>query len=236
MPPGSRQRDDPCAVHTDLAEEVRELALASEERLELCRQVRVVEAPKRGEGLVADLEQPQLADVLQAVHAEVAGRLSVEQVVRRLRDDDLPAVCCAHHARSPVDVRADVASLAHDRLARVHADPHAHRPVAEPRESLERRRDCVARRGERDEERVPLRVDLDPAVPFEGVAKCPAVLLEHVRVPLGAELVEQLRRALDVGEEERDGAGGELPHGGQAASTRAACAARTSSARRSRSR
>ena len=40
------------------------------------------------------------------------------------------------------------------------------------------------------------------------------MLGERVRVRLGAELVQQLRRALDVGEEEGDGAGGEIaPHG-----------------------
>jgi hypothetical protein len=49
-------------------------------------------------------------------------------------------------------------------------------------------------------------------MPFEGVANDAAVLLEHVRVPLCAELIEELRRALDVREEQRHGAGWEVPH------------------------
>ena len=47
---------------------------------------------------------------------------------------------------------------------------------------------------------------------LEGVAQHAAVLGQHVGVAI-AELLEQLRRALDVGEEERDGAGREVAHG-----------------------
>jgi hypothetical protein len=57
----------------------------------------------------------------------------------------------------------------------------------------------VAREGY--EERVALGVDLDAVVPRESVAEHPAVLGEDVRVAV-TELLEQARRALDVGEEE----------------------------------
>ena len=66
------------------------------------------------------------------------------------------------------------------------------------------------RRREGEEEGVALRVHLDPAL---GGARLPdhaPVLGERLRVALGAELVQQPRRALDVGEEEGDGAGGEV--------------------------
>jgi hypothetical protein len=45
---------------------------------------------------------------------------------------------------------------------------------------------------ERDEERVPLRVHLDPAVAREGLAQHATMLSEHVRVAL-PELVQKAR-------------------------------------------
>ena len=68
-----------------------------------------------------------------------------------------------------------------------------------------------SRRGrEREEEGVTLRIDLDPALPGAGLADDAAVLGERIGVGLGAELVQELRRALDVGEEEGNGAGREV--------------------------
>ena len=68
-----------------------------------------------------------------------------------------------------------------------------------------------SRRGrEREEEGVTLRVDLDPALRGTGLADDAAVLGERIGVALGAERVQQPRRALDVGEEEGDGAGREV--------------------------
>ena len=60
------------------------------------------------------------------------------------------------------------------------------------------------------EERVTLRVDFDAAVAREGIAINRVDARPALGVGLGAELVEQLRRALDVGEEEGDGAGGKV--------------------------
>ena len=65
------------------------------------------------------------------------------------------------------------------------------------------------RGGEGDEERVALRVDLDAAAGAEGGAQDAPVLGERVGVALGAERVQELRRALDVGEEERHRPGGQ---------------------------
>ena len=70
------------------------------------------------------------------------------------------------------------------------------------------RRERPGRRREGEEEGVALRVDLDAAVASARLADDAAVLGERLRVGLGAELVQQPRRALDVGEEEGDGAGG----------------------------
>jgi hypothetical protein len=48
----------------------------------------------------------------------------------------------------------------------------------------------------------------------ECLAQDPAMLSQRLRVPVCAELVQELGRALDVGEEERDGPGWQIaPHG-----------------------
>ncbi len=66
------------------------------------------------------------------------------------------------------------------------------------------------RRREGDEERVALRIHLDPAVRGDRLADDAAVRCERVGVRIGAELVEQLRRAFHVGEEEGDRPGRKL--------------------------
>ena len=68
------------------------------------------------------------------------------------------------------------------------------------------RRDGVVRRGERDEERVALRVDLEAAMPVDRVPQEVAVRREQAGVDV-AETPEQPGRALDVGEQEGDRAG-----------------------------
>ena len=58
-----------------------------------------------------------------------------------------------------------------------------------------------------------MRVDLDPVLSGAGLANHPAMLGERLGVALRPELAEQLRRVLDVREEEGDRAGGKLgPH------------------------
>jgi hypothetical protein len=91
----------------------------------------------------------------------------------------------------------------------VHAHAHADRRAAERLLTFTRRRKSVTRAREGDEERVALGVDLDAAVSLERGAERAPVLAQRLGVSV-AELVEQLRRAFDVGEEEGDRAGGEL--------------------------
>jgi Glucose / Sorbosone dehydrogenase len=113
--------------------------------------------------------------------------------------------------RCPMHVKTDVPLLGHDRLAGVDADPDVHGSVHECVLNAVRGEHRVARAGERDEERVALRVHFDPAVPGEHLAQCAAVLGEHLRVPF-AELIQKACRALDVREEQSDRAAGKLPH------------------------
>src|SRR5262245_7811859 len=92
--------------------------------------------------------------------------------------------------RAGVDADADLKGSSFERL----------RPLAR---SLER----AGCSGERVKERVALRIHLDTSVTHEGCTQESPVLCKGLRVHLRPELMQQLRRALDVGEEERDGAG-----------------------------
>jgi hypothetical protein len=135
----------------------------------------------------------------------------VEEPLRRLREQNLPAVPGAHDPRRSVHVDAYIALVRNDRLAGVDADPNPHRPICEFSLDVHRRGDRVARTRERDEERVPLRVHFEPAVASERGTHDAAVLREHVGVAL-PELVKQPRGALDVREEEGHGPARKLGH------------------------
>ena len=73
--------------------------------------------------------------------------------------------------------------------------------------SSPRRRECSRSRRKSEEEGVALSVDLDAVVAGAGLADQAPVLSESFGVPLRSQFVQELRRALDVGEEEGDGAG-----------------------------
>ena len=88
---------------------------------------------------------------------------------------------------------------------------HLDRPVASASVIASAAATRSRRRGEGEEERVALRVHLDTAVrPNAGLADQRGGARQRLGVRLGAELVQQLRRALDVREEERDGAGRQI--------------------------
>ena len=108
-------------------------------------------------------------------------------------------------------VHPDVARVRQEWLTRV--DPHAHTQPG-VRKCLLRGGgggDCVRGSGERDEEGVALRVDFDATLLLDRLTDDPVVLGQDLGVPF-PQLVEQPRGALDVGEEEGDGSGRQLPH------------------------
>jgi hypothetical protein len=109
-----------------------------------------------------------------------------------------------------MDVQSDVAVADDRRLARMDAHPNTERQPLECALARRRGRDGVVRAAERVEERIALCVHLVSGI--ECVAQPRAVLLEHPSVLVGADLRKQLRRALDVREEERDGAARERVH------------------------
>jgi hypothetical protein len=63
---------------------------------------------------------------------------------------------------------------------------------------------------EREEEGVPLRVYFDAAGGSARLADDPPMVGECVCIGICAELVQELRRSLNVGEEKGDGAGREI--------------------------
>ena len=126
-------------------------------------------------------------------------------VARRLREQDLAAVAGGGDARREVDVRAYVPFVVDIRRAGVQAHAHAHLTRRERPLALRGTSERTVCGGKREEERVPLRIDLDTAVAVESIPQHSAVLGQGCGVSGVPERVEQPGRAVDVGEEERDG-------------------------------
>ena len=154
-------------------DDLGDLSLAADEARRGAGEVRVRDRLQRREGLLAELVDPdRLVEVLDAVLAEVADGVAVEQVAGRLREHDLAAVAGRRDPRAEVDVVADVASSVRGRRRRC-AGPSARAPARRRAPSWPARAAAAPRRasGEREEERVALRVDLDAAVRRERVAQ-----------------------------------------------------------------
>ena len=146
-------------------------------------------------------------------HGDALGQTRPEQRTRRLRQQDLPSAPDGADARGSHDVEPDIPLLVHGRLAGVQSDPHADVDLAGPRLRcvcalrLDGRGDGVSRTREHEEEGVALRVDLDPVASRERVTDDPPVRGQHLAVVV-AEALEELRRVLDVGEDEGDRSAG----------------------------
>ena len=206
--PARAQLDLPLDLGVDLPREplaeVHRLLLLGAERRERRRQP-------------VDLELHDalgLVDVLEADRAELDLAHAVGQRARHERggrrgQQDLPAVAGGADPRGAMDVDPDVALLSDDGLAGV--DAHADAELGPVRPVVARERllggdgggDGVLRAAEAVEERVALRVDLLAATRAERLADDAPVIRERVGVPV-AEPLEQLGRAGDVGEDERD--------------------------------
>ena len=213
--PGARHREHSHVRVAQQRADFFELGLATDER-------------RRGDGKVRDgeglerweLRVPQLVDalrrgeVLQAVLAEVDQVGAFALGYRRGRDEHLAAVTGGSDSRRPMNVHAHVALVGQKRRARVDPDPDPDRAGGERLRRLVCGGNRAGRRPEGDEKCVSLGVDLDTAVGGEGLTQEAAVLGERLRIRLGAEIVQELGRAFDVGEEKGDGSGRELaPHG-----------------------
>ena len=148
------------------SEEVRdlgELGVSTDEGVRRDREVRLVQALQTRELLLPELVNAlRRGEILEAMLAEVA-QVGVQELRRRGRDEDLPAVAAGCDAGGAVDVLADVSLLAQERRPGMQADPDPDRTRRERLRESGRRRDRSRCGREREEERVALRIDLDPA-------------------------------------------------------------------------
>ncbi len=198
-----------------------ELRLATDEARQLARQVvgMRIHRPQRRElgRQVRDdrLEEPLLpGQVAEPMLPEVAERhpgrqLPGDQVMGRLRHEELPSVSGRADPCRPMDVDPDVAILPAACLSGVHPHPHGRCRTRGPLVAGNRalRLDPGGDRGpgagEREVEAISCGIDLHPTPLRERVAQEPVVIGQQ-RGVLVAQSLQQRRRALDVGEQERD--------------------------------
>jgi hypothetical protein len=148
------------------------------------------------------------AQVLQPVQAEITD-IGAGEVSGRLREQHLAAVARRGDPSRPVHVQADVILAVRQRLPCVQAHPHLHRAARQCALCSSGGRDGRGGARERDEEGVALGVDFDSVMLAPCLAEDAVMLGEHRRVPI-AELLQQPRGPLDIGEEERHRAGRKL--------------------------
>ena len=132
---------------------------------------------------------------LRRMHAQVeqadAGRqIVLDQLLGRIRKEDLAAVPDGTDTRAAMYAQTVVALVSHRRLARVQTHPHpalgSVGPLVRGQSALSRHRrvDGMPRPSERDEERVALRVDLPAAELGKRGPQDPAMIREQIAVPV----------------------------------------------------
>src|SRR5215218_2337127 len=122
-------------------------------------------------------------------------------------------MACRCDSSGPVDIDSDISLLGNVRRACVDAEANADRSLSQSCLRLSRRLQRTRRRREGNEEGVSLRVDFDAAVGGESLADHASMLAERLRVTLRTELMQELRRAFDVSEDERHRSGRQIaPH------------------------
>ena len=107
---------------------------------------------------------------------------------------------------SLVDVETDVPLVGEPRLTRVQPHPHPDRATRECQLRISGRSNRIRCTAERDEEGVTLGVNLGAVVRRERLPQQSPMLVESVCVCV-SQLVQKLRRPLDVREEKRDDSG-----------------------------
>ena len=142
--------------------------------------------------------------------AEIAdGGLALQEPARGLGEDDLPSVRGRGDARGPMNVDPDVTLVGHEWLTRVDAHAYANRAAVERVPRLVCGGNGVSGAGERDEEGIALGVHFDALVSRERLPQDSSMLVEQIGVAPPV-LLQESCRALDVREEEGDGAGRQL--------------------------
>ena len=112
---------------------------------------------------------------------------------------------CRGDPRPAVKFEADIVAVGQEGLAGV--QPHADMDWAAAQGPLGigRRGDGFAGAGEGGQEGVPLGIDFDASVGLKCLAQDAMMLCECSGIRVGAHLLQESGRALDVGEKEGDG-------------------------------
>ena len=156
--------------------------------------------------MVAELVDAfRCGQVFEPVLAEIPKLVRTDEITRRLRNEHLPAVADRGDARCPVNIDSDIALLRQERLACVESNSHANWTF-QCALRIRGRSERLAGTREGNEEGIALGVHLDTTVPRERIAQRVSMRCKLIRVCV-TELVQQTRRALDVREQEGDGAG-----------------------------
>jgi hypothetical protein len=158
----------------------------------------------------------------------ILGQVVSDQRTGGARDEHLPAMSGRADSRRAVHVQTDIVVHRDRGLAGVDSHAHAHLDALGP--GLRRKRPLPGDRGsdriacprESDEEGVALGVDLATVVRVERRTKQALMLGEHLDIA-AAQPRQQQRRALDVGEQKRDGPARKLRHNAQLRPITAAC-------------
>src|SRR5579859_1500309 len=109
-------------------------------------------------------------------------------------------------SRRLVHVETHIATIDHKRLACVDAHADTNRSLSSSRLSPLCGCQRIGSTGKGIEEPVTRHVDLDPATFAQSLANMTSVFSQDHPIALATDLCEQLGRALDVHEEEGDGA------------------------------
>ena len=176
-----REREQAHRLAAKQIDDLGDLLRPPEERRRRDGEVRLVQAPERGEVVVPELvDALGSGEVLEPVLAQVAEPVSAHEGRGRGGDHHLAAVGAGGDPGGAVHVCAHVALVRQVRRAGVQAHAHADRPGGERTLPLGRRLERARGGGEDVEEGVPLGVHLHAAVTGEGFAQEPPVLGERL--------------------------------------------------------
>ena len=210
---GPCERHEPPGV-AEQRLQVTELSLAPDKWVRGNREVRRVQTLEWRKVGVAELVDPlRRGQIFEPMLSEVAQRFCTDQIWRRLRKENLPAVSRRGDARRPVDVDADVPFVGDERLAGMQAHAHADRAPFERGAAGGGGKQRIRGFREGDEERVALRVYLDATVGLERLAQRSSVAGEDLCIAV-TELVDQPRGPFHVGEQEGNGSARQVAHSG----------------------
>ena len=170
--------------------------------------LRVLEIVDRDlEDTLGLVDSPQVS-LSEREHRDPFRNSGAEQGARRFGEDDLPSVAYRTNASRAHDVETDVTLLVYRGLAGVQSHAHADGFTSWPVRCrmctlcFDRSRHSVSRAREGEEECVSLGIDLDAVVLTKRATNDSSVRGQDCGIPV-AEPLEQFRRVLDVGEDER---------------------------------